>query len=125
MVSLTPVLRGLLIICVQIPLPGPCPTHPQGEPRCCGLAVCHLVFKQASRGFVQPMEPAFGVTGKGFEMGWEGKHNFFLLQELELGGAEKVVEKYDLVPVAVGAHSGLDCGPACLSLSFQVALKGK
>lgn len=57
---------------------------------------------------MQPTKPAFGVTGKGFEMGWEGKHNFFLLQGLELGGAENGVEQHDLVPVAVRAHSGLD-----------------
>lgn len=58
-------------------------------------------------------------------MGWEGKHNFFLLQGLELGGAENVAEQFDLVPVAVRAHSGLDCGHTCLLLSFQEALKGK
>lgn len=67
----------------------------------------------------------FGVTGKGSEMGWEGNHSFFLLQGLELGVAENGVEQQDLVPGAVRAHSGLDCGHTCLSLSFQVALKGK
>lgn len=56
-------------------------------------------------------------------MGLERKHNCscFLLPRLELGGATNVVQKHDLVPRTVRAHPGLDCGHACLLLSFQVA----
>lgn len=58
---------------------------------------------------------------------WVGKETTasFFFQGLELGVAENGVEQHDLVPGAVRAHSGLDCGHTCLSLSFQAALKGK
>lgn len=47
----------------------------------------------------------------------------------KLSGGLNIIQKYDLVPVAIKAHSGLDCGQAWVFvfflLSFQVALKGK
>lgn len=43
-------------------------------------------------------------------MGLGRKHNFFLLVGLELCRRVNVVQKHDLVPVAVRVHSGLDWG---------------
>lgn len=52
-------------------------------------------------------------------MGLGSKHNFFLLVGLQLCRRVNIVQKHDLVPVAVRVHSGLDCGVLVFHLVFK------
>lgn len=75
---LTPVPRGLIIICVQViclcnegRFLGPAPHIPSENLRGWGLRICHLLLKKLPDSLGTATKPAFGGTGKDIEMGWK------------------------------------------------------
>lgn len=69
---LAPVPRSLVIcFCNECRFLGPAPHIPSENLRGCGLRICHLLLKKLPDSLGTATKPAFGGTGKDFEMGWE------------------------------------------------------